>query len=120
MSFYNRNLEPYRRECDAYLRLRTAGITDILGFRVPQLIHADDNLRIIEMTIVTRPFLLDFAGAWLDVLSEFSDEIWSEWEQDKREQFGTRWTIVQAVLGCLEEMDIHLIDVSPSNISFLD
>ncbi|HKX63549.1 MAG TPA: hypothetical protein VJS65_16955 [Verrucomicrobiae bacterium] len=116
----HRNLEPYRRECAAYLRLRAALITDILGFRVPQLIRADANLRIIEMTIVTRPFLLDFAGAWLDVPPDFSDEIWSEWEQDKLEQFGSRWATVQAVLGFLEERDIHLIDVSPSNISFLD
>jgi hypothetical protein len=39
----HRNLEPYRRECDAYFRLRTAGITDILGFRVPQLVNVDEN-----------------------------------------------------------------------------
>ena len=72
------------------------------------------------MTIVTRPFVLDFAGAWLDVPPEFSDEIWDEWEHDKLEQFGYKWTTVQAVLGFLEEMDIHMVDVSPSNIAFLN
>lgn len=115
----HRHREPYLRELAAYLRLKQANISDVLGFRVPQFLRADENLRIIEMTIVTRPFLLDFAGAWLDVPPDFSDEIWAEWEQDKQDQFGSRWSIVQSVLGVLEEMDIHMIDVSPSNIAFL-
>jgi hypothetical protein len=115
----HRNREPYLREVDAYLRLKQANITEVLGFRVPQLIRTDEMFRVIEMTIVTRPFLLDFAGAWLDVPPDFSDEIWALWEKDKQDQFGPRWAIVQSVLGFLEEMDIHMIDVSPSNIAFL-
>jgi len=34
----------------------------ILGFHVPQLLGADDELMAIEMTIVSPPYLLDFAG----------------------------------------------------------
>jgi hypothetical protein len=41
---------------------------------------------VIEMTIVSRPFVLDFAGAYLDSPPEFSAEIWSEWEAEKRDQ----------------------------------
>ena len=95
-------------------------MSEILGFNVPQLIRFDDELRIIEMSIVTRPFVLDFAGAWLDTPPDFPDETWAEWEAEKREQFGTHWPRVQAVLEALEALDIHMVDVSPSNIAFLD
>jgi hypothetical protein len=37
-----------------------------------------------------------------------------------REQFDDRWPTVQAVLSALEELDIYMVDVSPSNIAFLD
>jgi hypothetical protein len=45
---------------------------------------------------------------------------WAEWETEKREQFGVRWTAVLAVISALEDLGIHLLDVSPSNIAFLD
>jgi hypothetical protein len=110
---------PFLRELAAYERLKDAGVSEILGFHVPELIRADSELQVIEMTIVTRPFVLDFAGAYLDAPPEFSDEVWAEWEVEKREQFGARWTTVQSLLGALEELDIHLIDVTPNNIAFL-
>lgn len=116
----HRAAEPYLRERAAYERLKEARVTELLGFHVPQLIRTDDPLRIIEMTVVTRPFVLDFAGAWLDAPPQFSDEIWAGWEAEKQGQFEHRWPKVQAVLGALEDLDIHMVDVSPSNIAFLD
>jgi hypothetical protein len=92
----------------------------ILGFQVPELFRADDILHIIEMSIVTRPFVLDFAGAYLDAPPDFPDETWLAWEAEKREQFEDRWPMVQRILGALEELDIHMVDVSPSNIAFAD
>jgi hypothetical protein len=109
---------PYLRELAVYQRLMEAGVTIVLGFNVPQLIGSDDALHVIEMTIVTRPFVLDFAGAYLDARPEFSEEIWAEWEAQKREQFGERWKTVQAIMGAFEEMDIYLVDISTSNIAF--
>lgn len=70
------------------------------------------------MTIVTPPFVLDFAGAWLDVQPEFSEDIWAQWEAEKQEQFGSRWGEARAVLSALEEFDIYVLDVSPRNIRF--
>jgi hypothetical protein len=116
----HRSVEPYGRERDVYERLKHAGISRILGFNVPQLIRFDDTLRVIEMSIVVRPFVLDFAGAFLDIPPEFSEETWAEWEAEKREQFEHRWPAVQEVLGALEELDIHMVDVTPSNVAFLD
>jgi hypothetical protein len=114
----HRSPDPYRRERDAYERLKAARVSRIRGFNVPQLIRFDDGLRIIEMSIVTRPFVLDFAGAWLDAPPAFSEEAWAEWEAEKREQFDQRWPKVQEVLAALEALDIHMVDVSPSNIAF--
>src|SRR6266571_201667 len=57
--------DSYEREISVYERLKQAGIVNILGFHVPQLIRADGDLLVIQMSIVTRPFVLDFAGAYL-------------------------------------------------------
>jgi len=110
--------EPYRRECAAYERLKQADVVELLGFNVPQFIAADDGLRVIEMSIVTRPFVLDFAGAYLDAPPDFPEDAWVEWEAGMREQFEARWPEVEAVLAALEELDIYMLDVSPSNIAF--
>ena len=112
--------EVHERERDVYLRLKQEGVVEILGFNIPQFIRCDDELLAIEMSIVSRPFVLDFAGAYLQQPPKFSDEIWSDWEAQKREQFGARWPKVQDILGALEELDIHVVDVSPSNIGFID
>lgn len=42
----------------------------------------------------------------------------AEWRAEKVEQFGDRWSEVQAILGVLQSYGIHMIDVSPGNISF--
>ena len=112
--------EFYLRERAVYERLSDAGVSDILGFHVPQFIRADDDLQVIEMTIVTRPFVLDFAAAYVGAPPEFSADIWAEWEAEKQEQFGARWRAVRAVLDAFEDLGIYLADVSPSNIAFLD
>jgi hypothetical protein len=110
--------ELYLREKNVYQRLAKMAIRTVLGFNVPQLLSHDDELRIIEMTIVKRPFVLDFAGAYLDVRPEFPAEVWADWETEKREQFEGRWPAVQKVLTAFEELGIYLLDASPGNIAF--
>jgi hypothetical protein len=85
-----REPEFYEREIEAYQRLRDEGVQKILGFHVPALLDCDDELCVIEMTLVTRPFVLDFAGASMVRLPDFPPETWEEWEQQKRDQFGRR------------------------------
>ena len=114
----HRATEFYLRERAVYERLSGAGVSDILGFHVPQFLRADDELQGIEMTIVTRPFVLDFAGAYVGAPPEFSEDIWADWEAEKREQFGRRWTTVRAVMNALEDLGVYLVDVTPSNIVF--
>lgn len=116
----HRETEPYLRERDIYRRLEEGHVTEILGFHVPRLLGADDELRILEMTIVVRPFVLDFAGAYLDAPPDFPDETWAQWELEKSEQFDQRWPTVQSILSVLRGMGIYLVDISPSNIGFPD
>ena len=110
--------EPYRRERAVYERLREARCTRILGFHVPQMLRCDDVLLAIEMTVVMPPYVLDFAGAWLDFPPEFSEEIWEDWTRKNEEQFGTDWPDAQRILAELESLGIHMLDPSPSNICF--
>jgi len=110
----------YARERDVYLRLKTLGIETIRGCNVPELLRYDDESRAIEMSIVTRPFVLDFAGAYLDQGPDFSEEVLAEWQAEKYEQFGTHWPEAQAILRELESLGIFMIDVSPNNVSLSD
>src|SRR5579862_2339070 len=43
----------YYRERDVYLRLQSLGITQVCGCNVPQLVDFNDDLMVIQMTIVT-------------------------------------------------------------------
>ena len=110
----------YARERDVYLRLQQAGLTEIRGCSIPELLNFDDESWILEMTIVSRPFVLDFAGAYLDWAPEFSEEVLADWRAEKQEQFGANWPEVQAILGALEIHGIFLVDVHPGNVSFGD
>jgi hypothetical protein len=112
--------DAYRREKEAYQRLGENGVQNILGFEVPQLLGSDDDLHVLEMTIVKRPFVLDFAGAYLDKRPEFSADVWADWETEKREQFEGRWATVQKVMDAFEGLGIYLMDVTPNNIGFAD
>ena len=72
-----------------------------------------------EMTIVQKPFVLDFAAAYLDVRPDFPEEVWAEWEADQREQFEERRPKVRAILDAFEGFGIYLLDVSPANVGFI-
>ncbi len=107
----------YERERDIYVRLKNHGVKAIRGCAVPKLIGYDDSLWIIEMSVVTPPYVLDFAGAYLDWSPDFSEEVMADWQADKQEQFGGQWPEVLRILACLESYGIFMEDVSPSNIS---
>jgi hypothetical protein len=110
----------YSRERDVYLRLQEHAVTTIRGCNVPELLAFDDELWVVEMTLVDRPFVLDFAGAYLDHTPDFSEEVLSDWRAEKQEQFGARWAEVQAILGALEGHGVFLADVNPGNVSFVE
>lgn len=110
----------YERERDVYRRLAEHRIVEIAGFNVPQMLSCDDEWLAIAMTILQRPFALDFAAAYLGQPPEFSAEALAYWEEEKREQFGARWPSVQWVLQELRDIGVHQTDVSPGNFGFSD
>jgi hypothetical protein len=112
--------EAYLREKRAYQRLSLQGVTTVEGFNVPELIAFDDVLLALEMTIVKRPFVVDFAAAHLDRRPDFPEEVWAAWEEERREHFEQRWPTVQKIMAVFEVLGVYLTDVSPGNIGFLD
>ncbi len=96
-------------------------VTDVNGFAVPALLWADDAQWVIEMEIVSPPFVLDFASAYLDEQPDYPEDVMQRWVDEKAEQFGAdRWSIVESVMAKFGGMGIYLADVKPGNISFED
>ncbi len=117
----HRAVESYTRELACYKRLKEQNVDEVCGHHVPQLVARDDALLVIEMTIVTPPFLLDFGGAYLDWPPEFSEDAIAQWQIEKGEQFGQRWPAVQRILAVLgDAYGIFVTDVNPGNIMFDD
>ncbi|QYU70530.1 hypothetical protein J4558_10610 [Leptolyngbya sp. 15MV] len=111
----------YGRELACYRRLAVRGIggsVQVCGHNVPQLLGHDDELLVIEMTIVTRPFVLDFAGAFLDAPPEFPAEVMEERNAHWADVFENRWHSVQRIMAEFRRHGLHLLDPSPGNIAF--
>lgn len=110
--------ELYDRELACYLRLRERGVIEMRGHAVPLLRGHDAVLLIVEMSIVTRPFVLDFASAYVDRAPEFPREImeerWAHWA----ETFEADWPSVLAIVAAFRQIGIHLLDLNPGNIAF--
>lgn len=113
-----RYLGLYQNERNVYLRLRDLEVFQVRRFNIPKLRGYDDNLWILEMDIVSPPFVLDFAGAYLDHQPDYGEEVYREWVEEKREQFGENWPEVRKVMRELAGHGIYLADVKPGNIEF--
>lgn len=102
-----------------YLRLLEHRVQAIQGLTVPQLVGADRQLCILELSIVQPPYLLDFARAQLDRPLDFPLHVMEQWYVDKAEQFGDDWPRVQSVMRELERRyGIYLLDANPGNFNF--
>lgn len=110
--------QSYRQERDAYIRLREQRVTRVSGLRLPELVDFDDDLLIIEMTIVMPPYLLDFASAYLDNPPDFPEEVIADWYDDLRDRFGERFGDVIAALEGLKQAGVYLFDIHAHNLKF--
>jgi hypothetical protein len=108
----------YRLELQSYQRLRDANVKTIRDFHVPQLIDNDDTLLVIEMTIVSPPFILDFGKVHFDRKPEFPAETLAEWRESMKELFENKWPEVRLLLAALERYGIYYLDAKPGNIMF--
>jgi len=112
--------ESYRAERNAYMRFRDVGLDEVNGFAVPSLMGYDDDLLVIEMTIVPPPFVVDFASVVLDIDPELIEDEGHTLEDLVRERFGD--DRVGDVLGIREELIVragaYLSDLHGHNIKF--
>ena len=113
---FHRSIDGFRRERDVYLRLKECGIFEVQGCSIPELLAYDERVLAIEMTIVDRPFVLDFASAWLDTVPEFTPDPYGD--EERKERFGDRWLLVQRIVIELRLHGVYLFDLSPGNIAF--
>jgi hypothetical protein len=111
--------DTFERELAAYLRLRERKVFTVKDFNVPQLIDFDEELMVIEMQIVTPPFLLDFGKAYVDFRPEYSEDALACWEEQYRELWGEeRWKIVRKLMANLTLVGIYYQEPTPRNIHF--
>lgn len=108
----------YALERDCYLRLRDANVSIIAGFNVPCLYEYDDELWIVEMSVVSPPFLLDFGKVYLDNPPDYSPEVMEDDEENRRELFEDHWEEVEELLWRLQLLGIYYVDAKPGNIRF--
>jgi hypothetical protein len=106
----------YRRERDCYLRLSEHQVCEVAGFQVPVLGRSDEEFLAIEMSMVARPFIVDFAQAYLDLPPEFSADVWVERLRTWSDRYGKDWPVVERALDELEDYGIYYLDVHQRNI----
>lgn len=110
----------YQNELMTYQRLQSRGVIKVGRFNVLQLVNHDPELLVIEMTFVVPPFVVDFAGVYLDRPPAYQNEpeIMNQWEADKSEQFGDDWPEVKLLMWELRQTyRIYLNDVKPGNVT---
>jgi hypothetical protein len=112
--FHARTL--YENERNVYLRIAEHGIEELVGFTVPKLIDHDDSLLVVEMETVSPPFVLDFAGAYLDRNPPFDAEQLAEWMRDRAELFEADWPQVKLLWYAFQRYGIVLNDLKPGNV----
>jgi hypothetical protein len=112
----------FLRELEVYQVLTELCVERVLGHEVPSLRGSDAELRAIEMTVVSPPFLLDFAAARRsEEVPDFEDYVWEEHHERMKDKFGHHWQDVLQVADAFERLTGYaLLDLHPGNIRFGD
>jgi hypothetical protein len=121
VKFFDRT-DRFDRELEVYRILTDMDIHEVAGHRIPTLTNWDESLRAIEMTIVERPFVLDFAGAKRpEEVPDFEQHVWDEHLEHLQELFGDRWADANHVAEMFRQATgFVLLDIHPGNIAFAD
>jgi hypothetical protein len=121
VKFFDRP-DRFDRELRVYQVLQARGIRSVAGHNVPRFVNVDNNLRALEISIVVRPFVLDFAGAKLpEEVPDFEPHVLEEHHEHLRELFGDRWGDALHVAEMFRQATgFVLLDIHPGNIAFAD
>ena len=110
----------YRDELECYLRLKKNKITDIIGLAVPEYEDSQDDLMIVEMSIVQKPYLLDFGKVYIDRMPPYYNDkqLIANWHAEVRDLFEDDAPKVHLALFKLSQLGIYYVDPKPANIRF--
>jgi hypothetical protein len=117
--YHGKNFE---HELECYKRLSDADIRKIGAFEVPHLVDCDVANRILEISIVQPPYLLDFGKVYLDQPPThlYDEQMMANAHQEWMERFGKRWSKVLHAMKMLEKLGIYYYDPRPGNVCFGD
>ncbi|MFO0866506.1 MAG: hypothetical protein U0744_17985 [Gemmataceae bacterium] len=110
--------DAYVRERGVYLRLRELGIDFICGSAVTPLLEYDDDLQAICMTMVHRPYILDFGDAFLGEPPEFSEDTMAERWAGRKNNVGDAFRTSPVFCNRSRSFGFTVLDVNPNNISW--
>ncbi len=111
--------ENYYTERECYQRFAERDIYIIEGLAIPRLVGFSDDLHVIEMEIVSPPYLLDFGKAYIDRRAPFDEEQIEAWHEELKELFGDDYDQVCSIVSALwTRFRIHYLDAKPANICF--
>ena len=108
--------EVYLHELAVYRRLHKHKIRRIGTYSIPQLEQWDDDLMVIEMTVVERPYVLDFGKVWLDKAPDYSPEVMADFFVKQKDLWGQYWPEIRKIWGMLKSIGIYHMDPKPGNI----
>jgi hypothetical protein len=115
-----RNRKNYADELESYRRLQREDIRFLCGFAVPRLIGFNDELQVIEMNVVQKPYLLDFGKVHFDGEERriFDESELSRERTAARSRYtAADWSRVAMVLHTLQsKYGIYYVDPRPTNI----
>jgi hypothetical protein len=109
----------YAVEKACYQRLEAMKLRSIGDVNLAQMICFDDELLVIELEIVTPPYLLDFGKAYIDQRSPYNQEQLLDYQNAVRELFGDDYPRVLKITRLLWNLcRIDYVDAKPANICF--
>lgn len=106
----------FNRELECYHILAENCCSKIDVFQVPELLSFDRELKVIEMTIVSPPFLLDFGKCHFE-RPDFSKEVMEDHYEQIKDHFGENIQHVHNAIYDLEQLGIYYWDARPGNIN---
>jgi len=109
----------FLNELHAYQVLSRIGLEHIGEFRIPVFRQYDDQLLIIEMSVVKPPYLIDFGKATIGKGQDWSDEHMAYWWEQVEDKFENDFAVASQIFEQLvRRTNIYQWDLNPSNLNF--
>ncbi len=108
----------FHNELRCYTRLIDLEIHEISGFAVPTLLGFSSKYRVIELSIVSPPHILDFGKAYIDKPPDYDPLALKDSLEAFREAYESEaeWEQILQAVAILKSFGIFYYDLKPGNI----